>query len=531
MHNPPRMALVVIPFFVFAGAWLSYRRGLGPLILDSTEGARQTSVALLSWLYLGVAALSIIAVILAAVLIGGVRIGGKDAPIRVTAGEAVAVGFGATTSVGLLFWAAGEPLFHMQAPPPGFGLVPRSPDAAVMARTAAYLHWAVLAHLTFGLFMVGFALSTGTLRARRSVESVLSGARLGRRTAWGDLLDGIVFLFVVLALVGALASATVSITAQGLAISGTPLMRGVLTGVLVALVLSAVFLGARPIGKSLAATARIALMLLLVFLLLVFVLGPKGYIFGGGFKALWWMIRDFFPLLFLGFLDEPGTWAGRWTITHLGGWMLLAPVVGYALSRAARGYSIGAAIRLFVFQPMLLNILTIMVLGGLALSVDGGGRIYGELPRVGTDGALLLALNDLWAPKTMRVFLLLLSLLFFVTFAGAVTQAVVHIVVPGADSDRRVISERRALLLLWAVGLGFGGWCLLHYGGMGEIAALSRLGAIPGVFVTLGAALAVLRLSLRGPKALHPPAAPVDPGPASGHDGGRVRRVKRVTGR
>jgi len=505
------MALVAIPFFVFAGVWLAYRRGLGGVIMLWTERARELAGATFSWLYLGVGALSILVVLLAVICIGTVRIGGKDAPMRVIPVEAVALGFAASTSVGLLFWAAGEPLFHMHNPPPVNGIRRMSSEAQILARSATYLHWAVLAHMTFGLFMIGFAIATGTLKGRRSVESVLAGTGLRRRAAWGDLLDGIIFIFAILALVAALASAAVSITAQGLAISGTRLGTGMLTGVLVALVLASVFLGARPLGSSLAAVARVSLFLLLIFLLLIVILGPKGYILGGGLKALWWMIKYFPSLMFNGFLDAPGGWAGRWTITHLGGWMLLAPIVGYALSRAARGYTLASAVRYLVIAPMFLSILTILVLGGLALSVDRtGGQIWAELPPLGTDSALLLALNELWAPRLMRVILLILSVLFFITFAGAATHAILHITVPGDDSDRRVIMERRALLLFWMIAFGFGGWCLLHYGGIGTMSSVSRLGAIPGVFITLGAVLAVFRLCLTAPKKLRPP-EPVDP--------------------
>jgi len=508
MHNPPRIALVVIPFFVFAGVWLIYRRGFGGRITGWTESVREMAIASLSWLYIGVGALSILAVVLAAVTIGSVRIGGRDAPARVTPAEAVAVGFAASTSVGLLFWAAGEPLFHAHNPP--FGLTPLTREAQIMARSAAYLHWGVLSHMTFGLFMVAFAVATGTLKGRRSVESVIAGARRGRRAAWGDLLDGIVFVFAILALISALASATVSITAQGLALSGTGLRGGLLTGVLVTLVFTAVILGARPLGTSLAALSRVSLGLVLVFLLLVLILGPKGFIFGGGFRALSTMLSNFPALMFGGFLDDPRGWAGRWTITHLGGWMLLAPLVGYVLSRAARGYTLADAVRYLVFAPMLLSLLCILILGGLTLAMDQrtGGQIWAALPRLGTDSALLLALNELWMPRTMRVLLLILSALFFVTFAGAMFHAILHIVVPGDDADRRVILERRAVMVIGLLAFGFAAWCLLHQGGMGVVAAVSRLGAIPGLFITLGAVLTVFRFCMTAPRHLHPPRPP-----------------------
>ncbi len=514
MHNSPRMALVAIPFFVFAGVWLAHRRGFGAAIATWSESVRGMVGATFSWLYLGVGALCILAVFFAMGRIGSVRIGGREAPVRVIPAEAVAIGFAASASVGLLFWAAGEPLFHLHNPPPFPGVRPLSNEAQILARSATYLHWGVLSHMTFGVFMIAFAIATGTLQGRRSVESALAGAGLRRRAAWGDLLDGIVFLFVILALVTALASAVVSITAQGLAVSGTPMPSGMLTGILLALVLASVFLGARPIGSSLATVARVSLMVLMIFLLLVFLLGPKGYILIGGFKALWAMIREFPTLMFNGFLGESRGWAGQWTITHLGGWMLLAPVVGYVLSRAAQGYKLANALRYFVFAPMFLSILTILVLGGLALSIDrGSGQIWAQMPRLGTDSVLLLSLNTLWAPMLLRVLLLILSVLFFVTFAGAVTHSILHIAVPGQDADRRVIIERRALLLFWTLALIIGGWCLLHYGGMGTMASVSRLGAIPGVLITLGAVMAVFRLCMMSPRKLHPPEV------AAGHAG------------
>ena len=511
MHNPPRMALVVIPFFVFAGVWWAFRRGFGASVMNWTEWAREWAIGMFSWLYLGVGALSIFVLIFAMICIGSVKIGGAAASIRVTPFEAIAFGFAASTSVGILFWAAGEPLFHVHNPPSIQSLRPLSREAQVMARAATYLHWGVLMHVTFGLFMVAFAIATGTLRGRRSVESAVAGARLRRRAAWGDLLDGTVFIFAILALIAALASAVVSITAQGLAISGTTLGGGTMTGVLIALVLASVFLGARPIGSSMAATARVSLALLLVFLLLVLVLGPRGYALGGGLKAIWALIRHFPGLMFDGFLQEPGGWAGRWTITHLGGWMLLAPVIGYALSRAARGYSLANAIVYLVIVPMVLSMLCILVLGGLALNVDRvDGRLWAAIPRLGTDSALLLALNELWAPKFLRMVLLVLSFLFFVTFAGSTIHAIMHIVVPGEDSDRRVITERRALLLIWGLAFGFAAWCLLHYGGIGAVASAARLGAIPGVLITLGAVLAVFRLCLTPARKLHPSVEEVD---------------------
>lgn len=532
MPNPSRLVLVAIPLFVFAGVWMLTRRGLGPAIISASGWAREASIATLSWLFLGVGMLAIIVVLLAALLIGTVKIGGKDAPLRVTPGEGVAIGFAATTSLSLLFWAGGEPLFHFHVPPEDFSVRAESRDAAIIARAAAYFHWAVLSHAIFGLFMVAFAISAGTLGGRASVESALAGRKLLRPTAWGDLVDTLVVLFAVLAVIGTVATAAVSIMAQGLSFSGTGLRPFAMTALVIALVLAAVFIGARPIGASMATASRVTLGLLMLFLVLVVVMGPKGPIIIGGFRGLVAMVREFPTLMFGGFLGYPQDWAGRWTMTHLGSWLVLAPLLGYTLSRAAQGYSLLMAIRMFVFAPMLLSILVIWVLGGLTLAMDDGGKIWAQVPRLGSDSALLLAMNNLWAPRMMRGLLLLLSVLFFITFAGAMTHALVHIGVTGPDADRRVITERRALLILWTIGLGGAGWSLVHYSGASATMAVSQLGAIPGVFIALGVAFTVLRLSLGGPSRLHPPLPPVDPGAKPRHDDtaqvvGEVRRGTR----
>ena len=510
MHNPSRMALVVIPFFVFAAVWMTFRFGHGPRVTAWAETTREWFAATFGWLYLGVGAASIVVVLLAWMLIGSVRVGGDEAPARVTPFEAVAVGFAASTSIGLLFWAGGEPLFHVHQTSPLDGMRPLSRDAQVLARSMTYLNLGLLSHALFGAFMIAFAISTGTLQGRRSLESAIAGARVYRRAAWGDFLDAVVFVFVILALISALFSATVSVTAQGLALTGGAFRPGLLTGVLVLLTVTGVFLGARPLGSSLATVARVSLILLLVFLAVVLVFGPKGYTLGGGLKALWWTIR-YLPTLMFGGLAGAGAGEGGWTVAHLGGWMLLAPLVGYTLSRAAQGYTLADAILYLVAIPVLLSILCILVLGGLTLAVDGqGGRLWAQMPRLGTDNILLAALNGLWPARFLRALLMILSVLAFVTFLGAMTHAIVHVTVPGKDGDRRTIVERRTLLVVWAVGIGLAAWFLLHYGGSQPVTAASQLGAVPGVLVAFGTVLAVFRLALTAPRRLRPPVEEVD---------------------
>ncbi len=512
MSQPSRIGLILFPFFVFASVWFAFRRGYGAQVIQASEGLRQGAGTTFGILYMAVAFLTIIAVIYALFMLGGVRIGGMKAHRRVTPFEAIAVGFAASTSMMLLFWAGGEPIFHVHQPPAIFGMRAFSAETQIFARAAAYLHWGVLAHMTFALFLIAFSVSVGTLRQNRSVISLFKGYRLGRPSLGADFLDGIIIIFATLTLIGMLGGAVVSLASQIGPLFGIKVGSGGILTILTILIFCAIILAARPIGLTMATVARVALVTLLILLLFIFLLGPKGYILGGGFKAIGVMVRDFPDFMLGGAGMVRGDWTMRWTITHLGNWFVLAPLVGYFLSRTARGYSVGQAVCYLAIIPMLLTILVILVIGGLALSVDGrsGGGLWSGMTPYGTDSATLRAVGSLWGAPVLKVLLLLVGASAFVTFAAAMIHAILHITVPGDDSNAKVIMYRRTALVIFGLALGFAGWAVIHYGGMGSVAAVGRLGAIPGMLMTLGCVITVIRLGLLPSHRLKPPEAEVD---------------------
>ncbi len=512
MPQPSRIGLIVFPFFVFAGVWFAFRRGFGAQTIQVAEGLRQGAGMTFGILYMAIAVLTIIAVFYGLIMLGKVQIGGKGAFRRVTPGEAIAVGFAASTSIGLLFWAAGEPLFHVHRPPGDFGITPLTRDAQIMARAAAYLHWGVLAHMTYALFLIGFSVSVGTLRQGRSATSLYHGYRLQRLSLSSDLLDGMIIIFATLALIAMLGGAVISVSAEIVALMPVSMGPAGLLTILLLMVFAAIILAARPIGTSMAAVSRAGLATLMILLLLVFILGPKGFILTGGFKAIWVMLRELPDFMLAGIGMGRDDWTLRWTITHFGNWIIFAPLVGYFLSRAARGYSVSEAVVCFAIVPMLLTILAILIFGGLALSIDSrsGGGLWSGVEQFGTDSALLRSVGSLWGAPVLKTLLLLVGITAFVTFAAAIIHAILHIAVPGEDSDRRVITNRRVALVLFGLALAFAGWACIRYGGMGSVAAVGRLGVIPGVLITLACIIGVLRLGLLPAHRLKPPDADID---------------------
>lgn len=522
MRNTTRMGLIVMPILLLIGLWAVAKKGRMDSVVAASEKLRVAGFEMLGWLFIGVAVLAIIATILGAGMLGRIKIGGPDALPRLSPFECTAVGVAASTSIGLLFWASAEPLFHARSLPGVFDVMRNSLEAQVLGRSAAYLHWGILAHLIYGLFMIGFAITVHTQWGAPSLDSVLSGPRHGQRLrVRGGLMDGASIGFGLLALVAGLAGGAIVIAALTSHLTGMRFGGGSAAVIVAILAVSAVLVGARPVSRSYAALACAGLILLYIFLLALFILGPsKGFVLGGGLRALWWSVK-YFPQFMIDGLS--GVWSERWTIVYLGGWMTFGPLVGYFMSRAARGYSLANALRMFIFAPMFITILTILIIGGVTLALDrnSGGAIWAAVQGRGPDDAIIVMLSMLRGSILLKCLLVALLTLFLVSFAGGIVHAVLYMVVPGDDADRRVIADRRAGLIVMLLLFAGASMAALRWNIIPGMEAVARLGAFPGVIITLLTALAVLRLCFTPAHKLAPPKAKLDGGKA-----GKQERLK-----
>lgn len=513
MRNTTRMGLIVMPILLLVCLWAAAKKGRMGSVIAASEKFRLAGFEMLGWLFIGVAVLAVLAMLLGAGMLGRIKIGGPDALPRLAPFECKAVGVAASTSIGLLFWASAEPLFHARSLPGAFDVMRNSLEAQVLGRSAAYLHWGILAHLIYGMFMIGFAITVHTQWGAPSLDTVLSGPRFGKRLrVRGGLMDGASIGFGLLALVAGLAGGALVMSALMSHLSGTPHGGGTAAIIVAILAILAVMIGARPVSRSYAALACAGLTLLYVFLLALFILGPsKGFVLGGGLRALWWSIK-YSPQFMIDGLN--GVWSERWTIVYLGGWMTFGPLVGYFMSRAARGYSLANALRMFVFAPMFITILTILIIGGVTLAVDrnSGGAIWVAVQGRGPDDAIVATLSMLRGSILLKCLLLVLITLFLVSFAGGIVHSVLYMVVPGDDANRRVIADRRAGLIVMLLLFAGAAIAAIRWNMVPGIEALARLGAFPGVIITLLSALAVLSLCFTPASKLAPPKTKPDAG-------------------
>ena len=75
--------------------------------------------------------------------IGNIRLGGQDAKPEYTIWQWFTMSLCGCIGIGILFWAMGEPIFHLMEPPQALGLEPQSREAGIFAISQALLHWSV----------------------------------------------------------------------------------------------------------------------------------------------------------------------------------------------------------------------------------------------------------------------------------------------------------------------------------------------------------------------------------------------------
>ncbi|MFA6811445.1 MAG: BCCT family transporter, partial [Desulfoplanes sp.] len=90
--------------------------------------------------------------------IGNIRLGGKNAKPEFTFWQWFALSLCGCIGIGILFWAMGEPIYHMMQPPLSLNLVPGSKDAAVFAIAQTTLHWTIAQYCFYTICGVAIAL-------------------------------------------------------------------------------------------------------------------------------------------------------------------------------------------------------------------------------------------------------------------------------------------------------------------------------------------------------------------------------------
>ncbi|WP_336023721.1 BCCT family transporter [Halobellus sp. LT62] len=453
----------------------SVLRGVGPLLV----GTVFLAVVFCAFLFFG--------------SWGDIKLGGDDVEPTYTFPTYFALVFTAGIAAGIVFWGPAEALFHYQTPPPLFDVGPQSDAAIDVALTYALFHWGLTAWSAYAVVGIPIAYFVFERDAPLRVSSILTpflGVD-GLDSLWGRAVD----TMAVFATIGGIATSIALVSQQFL--TGVEFQWSVSTGptapVLFVGGLAAVYVLSAVTGlhRGIRRIAGVCVLLFAVFALILFAVGPRGFVVSRGADAVGSYLINFVPMS----LVMSGSWATEWTVWNWAWWFSWAPFAGTFLAALSRGRRIRTVVLTTVGATSAATMAWFLVVGGTSLSMQHSGQVD-VLGAIGArGGSEAVAGFPLLSALPLGDLLLFLFLALIVVFI--VTSADTSTLIAAILSSRRGVAPSRGAIALWgafqaAVALG-----VILLGGAETLQALAVLTGAPFAVLALvamaGLALACTR--------------------------------------
>lgn len=131
--------------------------------------------------------LSVVIILLGIALIvfkfGDVRIGGKDAKPDFTYWQWFSMSICGGIGCGLLYWAMGEPMYHLMTPPAAIQAAAGSREAAIFAVSQAMFDWSFVQYFIYSIPACAFALLCFNYQKSLSMGPMVEQTT-GKRARW-----------------------------------------------------------------------------------------------------------------------------------------------------------------------------------------------------------------------------------------------------------------------------------------------------------------------------------------------------------
>lgn len=466
-----------------------------------------------SWLFAGGTLFMVITVVAVYLSpLARVRIGGEQAEPLLSPWRWFSITLCSTVAVGILFWGAAEPLYHLHQPPSSLGIAPNSPEAERFALSTMFMHWTVTPYAIYTVPALGFALTTYNRGEPHSLSAPLTPL-LGERAhgAVGRLVDA-VCLFALVAGMSASLGTGVLTLASGLGLltpvhGDAPWLLALVTFTVVAtFVLSSV----SGLQRGIRVLSDINARFFLVLAVGVLLIGPTAYMLRAVPGALAEYALSFPSRSLMTGATTGDPWPKSWTIFYWANWLAWAPVTAVFLGRIGRGYTVRQFIHVNLGATAAFGGLWMCVFSGTSLFFDQQtqGALFAQLQAEGPESMVYAMFGHLPAAGALTVAFLAATFLSFVTAADSNTDAMSLLSLrEGAlgQGDPSV-----ALKITWGVTVGVVALVMVGYSGIDGVKALSVFGGFPALFLILLISVALLRVAWRPEECLRPRQPPAE---------------------
>ena len=412
---------------------------------------------------------------------GNIKLGGEFDQPEFSTISWLSMLFAAGMGVGLLFYAAAEPLTHYR-----FFEDKEAQQSANGALFVTNFHWGLHAWAIYA--MTGLVIAYFSFRKSlptlvgASIPAVLGENKLTLSVAW--LCNLLAIVAIAIGLAGSVALGVFQVQQGVNQLAGWE-YSGMQTTLTIFVVLCVAF--TLPLlvdlSKGMAVLSNIAMSIAVLLMIFVLVTGPTSYLMGSTFQS----IGDYFGNVVqhgfrtFTFMDESiNNWFSDWTLNYMVWWLAWAPFVGVFIARISRGRTIREYLIGVIFVPTMFSIVWFGIFGGVGFF----GVLRTDLPLLEIVSTNIDAVT-FFVLQQFPLTTLTTALVVVAAFLFVVTSVVSAAFVLAMFSTNGNLEPSVKVKLSWGAVLGALGLVMILSGSVSSVRSIIAVGALPFVFITL----------------------------------------------
>ena len=457
--------------------------------------------------------------------------------------------FGAGIGIGMLGYAAGEPMWHIADNPDirmsaimvkealtaanitladganvwteyanavSAGTVtaidgliqPKTASAITSTYKYSFLHWGLGAWACYamvGISLSFFAYSRGLPLTIRSTLTPIFGKSLSGPL--GHIVDITAIVATILGISQTIGLGLDSFSSGLYNISGAEWLintaadgkvsasTGSLLLALVVVMFASTLSALSGVGKGIKWLSNINMVLSFSLLAFFLIFGSTMFAMEVMGKGLFSYIVNLPALTFNVFPAEgagsPGEWQGWWSIFYWAWWIAFAPFVGIFLARISKNRTIREFVLGAIVAPALMCFLWFALLGGTAIDLELNQGANGAIFAKSLTAQLYEVINIMVSTdiaKLISVLIVILLLTYLVTSADSAVLVINTIAAGGSEKQ-----AGKKHIIIWGLILGSVIAALLLAGGLDAIKSAMIVGAVPFSFMMILMGIALIK--------------------------------------
>jgi glycine betaine transporter len=412
---------------------------------------------------------------------GRIRLGREDEIPEFSTASWLTMMFAAGMGVGLLFYAAAEPVTH-------FLFLTRELDprkAASAALTLTDFHWGLHAWAIYGitgLVIAYFGFRHGQPQMISApIRAVFGEKRWTKAVGW--LVDLLSIYAIAIGLAGSVAMGVFQVQDGIVALFGWESAGSALPlGIFAFLVIAYIFPLTVDLGRGMALLSNTALIITIALMVFLLLAGPTSFLMSTIVGSIGAYAAGVIPHGFqtYAFFNEPvADWFRNWTLNYMVWWLAWAPFVGVFIARISRGRTIREFLLGVLLAPTGFSILWFGIFGGMAFYQGAATRLDPEVVSTHINQSTFLLLDTLPLSILTTAAVIVAAFLFIVT--SVVSAAYVLAMFSTGGDEAPPVRVK----LTWGGILGLLGLAMILSDSVSAVREIIAMSAGPFVFIVL----------------------------------------------